>query len=96
MKINWGSLGKNVLTLGIGYLIERVVAKKVPKQLTKLLVGATEGADTVPPEVRDALSALITAQMRLEFQRVEELGRNIEANIAKLDEVKRPPRARRK
>lgn len=91
--MNWRSFGKNVLTLGIGYLIERVVAKKVPKQLTEVISDLAQGGgDKVPPELKQALDALITAQIRDALAKVPEIGRQIEANIAKSERLRKTGR----
>lgn len=79
---------KNVLTLGVGWLIERAIAKRIPRTLDELLGEVARGnADKVPPELAPALDVLkaaaVQAQMAAAVLEFERVARELQATFAK-------------
>lgn len=55
---------KHVLTLGLGYVVDRYVAKKAPKAVADALHGIIEGdAKRAVPELEGAMDALIRQRL---------------------------------
>jgi thioredoxin-like negative regulator of GroEL len=82
MSIQWGKLGKHVLTLGIGYAIERLVAKRVPQTLAELLDSLARGnAEKVPPELQAALDALMRAKFDEQLTKLQAASAQLEESF---------------
>ncbi len=80
--MKWGNLGRNIVTLGIGYAIERYVAKKVPQTIAELLESLARGnAEKVPPEVQAALDALMRARFDDQLAKLAEAAARLEASF---------------